>query len=169
MRQLSAPLDSICPPGRACAPEQPVAGVAMDTLLAHVRTVIAEHGCTLLLIERSVRVGGTAIRIDAVYADGSRRKGIARSGDAAMRAVCQAANATLRQLAASMPEGLDDQVGLMTDGTGALFSPERPSSTGGDWLGAMLGGAVQSVEISPFALNSRWSRLSAPQHGGKAH
>lgn len=169
MRQLSTPLDSICPPVRACAPEQPVTGIAIDTLLAHVRAVIAEQGCTLLLIERSVRVGGTAIRIDAVYADGSRRKGIARSGDAAMRAVCHAANGALRHLATLMPDGLDDHVGLMSDGTGALFSPERPSTTDADWLGAVVSGAVQSVEIVPFAANGLWSRVSAPQQGGRAH
>jgi hypothetical protein len=143
--------------------------IATADLIASARAVIAASGCTMLLIERTVRAGKVGIRIDMIAADGGRTRGIARSGDPAMHAVCHTANATLRQLATMLPEGRRDRVGLMTDGTGAAFSPDQLSVMEADWLGAVLSGAALCVDIAPFADDGRWAQLSAPQHGGRAH
>ena len=169
MRQPSAPLDSICPPVRVCEPERRRPDIPTGDLLGHVRAVIAETGCTMLLIERSVRVGGTSIRIDAVYPDGSRSKGIARSGDPAMRAVCHAADAMLRQLGELLPSGLNDRTGVLSDGTGVLFSLEQPSVMTADWLGPVFAGTVPCIALSPSATSGLLASLIAPQQCGRAH
>lgn len=141
--------------------------IATADLIAGARAVIAAEGCTLLLIERTVRGDTVAIRIDAITADGSRTRGIARSGDPAMRTVCHGANVALRQLAAILPDRGRDRIGLMTDGTGATFSPDRLSVHGDGWLGQVLTGAAACIDIAPFDAMGHWARLFAPQHRGK--
>lgn len=152
---------------REPAPAMPTIPTA--DLIAHARALIAAQDCTMLLIERTVRAGKVAIRIDKIAADGSRTNGIARSDDPTMHALCHAANATLRQLATMLPETARNRVGLMTDGSGAAFSPDQVSVAAGDWLGAVLSGAVLCVDIAPFAADGRWAKLTAPQQGSRTH
>jgi hypothetical protein len=138
-------------------------------LISAARVVIAHLECTLLLIERTVRSGQASIRIDAIHADGSRDKGVTGSDDPAMRKLCYAANATLQRVATMLPVGSGDAIGLMTDGTGAAFSPDHVSSISGDWLGAVLTGAALCVDLARFNVASRWAQLVAPNNGGRAH
>lgn len=169
MRHLSAQHDSRYRPVCTREPAPAMPAIATADLIAGTRAMIAAHGCTMLLIERTVRAGKVAIRIDTIAADGSRSRGIARSGDPAMHAVCHAANAALRQLATMLPEESRHRVGLMTDGTGVAFSPDQLSVTEADWVGAVLSGAALCVDIAPFAGDGCWARLSAPQHDGRTH
>jgi hypothetical protein len=170
MRPLSTPLDSIRRPVAAMVSTQPQRPVVIDTLVDSAGEVLAETGCTMLLIERIVREAGTTIRVDAIAADGSRIKGIARSGDPTMRTLCHAANAVLRALAGTMEDaGAADRVGIMTDGAGVLFSPDRPSVCGDDWLGAVLTGAAATFALTDFDPQGRWARLAAAQQAGEAH
>jgi hypothetical protein len=169
MRHMSALGRSIRPLAFRRKATLAMSEIVTAELIYAARAVIADMGCTLLLIERTVRLGRTSIRIDAVHADGSRAKGIARCGDTAMREVCHAANATLRQLAAMLPVGSGNAVGLMTDGTGAAFSPDHVSAVRGDWFSAVLSGDAFCIDLARFDPAGRWGQLVAQHHGGRAH
>jgi hypothetical protein len=138
-------------------------------MISAARAVIAHLECTLLLIERTVRAGQISIRIDAIHADGSRAKGVTRSDDPAMRKLCYAANVTLQRLAVMLPVHSGDAIGLMTDGTGAAFSPDHVSSISGDWLGAVLTGAALCIDLARFDAASRWAQLVMSHDGNRAH
>lgn len=169
MRHLSASDDPVRSPAFPLGTASAMPEIVTAELISAARAVIAHLGCTLLLIERTVRVGQSSIRIDAIHADGSRAKGVTRNGDPAMRKLCYAANATLQRLAAMLPVGSGDAIGLMTDGTGAAFSPDHVSSISGDWLGAVLTGAAPCIDLVRFNVTSRWAQLVVPNNGGRTH
>ncbi|CAN5295403.1 hypothetical protein BH10PSE15_BH10PSE15_18530 [soil metagenome] len=168
MRQLSPHGETTCKRVRASA-HVPSAAPVIETgdLVEQARRLIARQGYGFLLIERSVRPNGVSIRVDAIGADGARTAGIARTGEATMRTLCHAANAVLRQLA--VQHGMAERIGLMTDGTGALFSPDRRAVRDTGWLGSVLSGAARGVTLAPFAPTGHWSRLTAPRPWARSH
>ena len=142
-------------------------------IAAHAGPVLSSNGSTLLTLSATTPAGADPGRIDLACWDGRTTVsapwtplpiggGLDDPALAALAALERSGRLLLAGLLPRWPANArPPSIGVVTDGHGVAFSPDHPSPGSAGWLGWHLGGACAVTTLLPFALTSRWARLTA--------
>lgn len=148
---------SFPPPGEETALFRSASTAILAANRAVYLTGTIVHGTDLTIVQRP------CFRL-RLFDGFLRQRGLRSRGvEGELAVVSTILKSSLTSLARSWPPGwVPAKLGVMTDGSGIVFSPELPDPEEERWSERLISKDVCSVELLPFATGSPWSMFNVP-------